>query len=176
MAGFGWRGAMIAALMVVSGPVLAQNAPDDFNAMSSADLMGVVSGDAHPVAYYVLAGKLFEEGRKDEAVYWYYAGQLRFRVLLTCHPERPADADGAVFSALTESIGRPINEYAFGDTDTLVTTFNKVLAAPVKVEAGCEAALEQNLAGLTSLRDQVIAQVEDIRWQRRRAGLENRTE
>jgi hypothetical protein len=33
----------------------------------------------HPSYFYILAEKLFAVGKKDEAVFWYYAGQLRYR-------------------------------------------------------------------------------------------------
>ena len=33
----------------------------------------------HPSYFYILAGKLFAAGKKDEAVFWFYAGQLRYR-------------------------------------------------------------------------------------------------
>lgn len=34
----------------------------------------------HPIAYYFVAVKLFEHD-KEEAVFWYYLGQLRYRVV-----------------------------------------------------------------------------------------------
>ena len=34
----------------------------------------------HPYCFYVLAMKLFKAGRKEDAVFWFYAGQLRYRV------------------------------------------------------------------------------------------------
>ena len=34
--------------------------------------------DQHPSFYYILARRLFDAGRRDEAVYWFYAGQLRY--------------------------------------------------------------------------------------------------
>ena len=36
----------------------------------------------HPSSLYILAEKLFAGGKKDEAVFWFYAGQLRYRVYL----------------------------------------------------------------------------------------------
>src|SRR5215212_9300237 len=36
----------------------------------------------HPAVFYMLAKKLFEAGEKDEAVFWFYAGQLRYRAYL----------------------------------------------------------------------------------------------
>jgi hypothetical protein len=45
--------------------------------------------ESHPTALYAYATRLFEAGRKDDAVMWFYAGQLRFRYHLKanrhCH-------------------------------------------------------------------------------------------
>jgi len=35
----------------------------------------------HPSGFYILAAKLFAAGKKDEAVFWFYAGQLRYRII-----------------------------------------------------------------------------------------------
>jgi hypothetical protein len=76
----------------------------------------------HPAVYYVLAQKLFASGQKDEAVFWFYAGQLRYRFHLRATPGRDPSGDPALFASLSEVIGRPINEYAFGDLDALRAT------------------------------------------------------
>eukprot|EP01113_Clastostelium_recurvatum_P043806 TRINITY_DN7305_c0_g2_i1.p1 TRINITY_DN7305_c0_g2~~TRINITY_DN7305_c0_g2_i1.p1 ORF type:complete len:143 (+),score=16.38 TRINITY_DN7305_c0_g2_i1:62-430(+) len=96
----------------------------------------------HPAALYTLAAKLLREGRPDEAVLWFYIGQIRYRFMLAVEnitarggategqPRmmmgRPSD--GAIlFSALSESVGRPINEYAFGEVDKAVEQINSSL-------------------------------------------------
>ena len=43
------------------------------------------------------------------------------------HLLRP-DADPALFASLSEVVGRPINEYAFGDIPALAATIDRVLA------------------------------------------------
>src|SRR5205085_9647692 len=73
--------------------------------------------DQHPSFYYILASRLYAANRKDEAVFWMYAGQLRYRIRLACHPELQPDTEPALFASLQEEVGRPINEYAGADPD-----------------------------------------------------------
>src|SRR5215510_15118295 len=82
----------------------------------------------HPAVYYVLARKLFETGQRDEATFWYYAGQLRYRFYLKATPGLDPSGDPALFGSLSEVIGQPINEWAFGDLDALRATLDRVLA------------------------------------------------
>jgi hypothetical protein len=80
----------------------------------------------HPATFYVLAGKLFETGKKQEAVFWFYVGQLRYRVYLTANKGNPS-SDPALFASLSEEVGRPINEYAFGDIPQLAKMIDAVI-------------------------------------------------
>lgn len=80
----------------------------------------------HPAALYILAQRLFESGRKDEAVFWFYVGQLRYRFYFQANPKIDPTGDPALFSSLSEVIGRPINRYAFQDRPKLVSTLKRV--------------------------------------------------
>ena len=101
---------------------------DDLATLSIEQLKNDIEKQ-HPAGLYILAQKLFASGQKDEAVFWYYAGQLRYRVYLTVNQSKLDPAgDPAVFSALTEEIGRPVNEYAFGDIPRLAKTIDAVIA------------------------------------------------
>jgi hypothetical protein len=136
----------------------------------------------HPSGLYILAQKLFARGQKDEAVFWYYAGQLRYRVYLTVNKSKlDPSGDPAVFSALTEEIGRPINEYAFGDIPRLAKTIDAVIAWDQSHDNAltprdkCRTEYDQITAGLTQLRDSMIKNADSIHQQRAAAGLENRS-
>ena len=37
-----------------------------------------------PSTYFALATELFRSGRKDDAAFWYYVGQLRYRFFVLC--------------------------------------------------------------------------------------------
>ena len=79
----------------------------------------------NPPALYFLSYVLFQDGRKDEAMFWFYAGQLRGRY----DANRCADesANTAV-QQLNEQIGPYINPYAFQDLDKLKKTVADVMA------------------------------------------------
>jgi hypothetical protein len=134
----------------------------------------------HPAVYFVLARKLFEAGRKDEATFWYYAGQLRYRFYLKATPGLDPSGDPALFGSLSEVIGRPINEWAFGDLDALRATLDRVLAWDDRSPNGFtakdrhRAALDETRAGLRGLIAHIRDNAGSIRQQRATNGLENR--
>ncbi|MEO9336916.1 hypothetical protein ABFT80_05695 [Mesorhizobium sp. SB112] len=161
--------------MSFSGTVSAQ----DYNSMSTDELKSSLTS-AHPAAYYILANKLFYSGKKDEAVFWFYAGQLRYRVHLACPLDQGKSGDAALFGSFSEVIGRPLNEYAFGDVDEAVKTIDAALEWDARnkndftSKTKCASQLAQNRAGLQSLRDSMIKQADDIRAKRKANGLPNR--
>ena len=134
----------------------------------------------HPAAYYELAAQLLGSGEKDEAVFWFYAGQLRYRVHLTCHPDLKPDGDPALVASLSETVGPPINEHAFGDPPNLAATLDKVLAWDEATTNGftskgdCADAVASQRAGLGDLRQYVVDNADDIRRAREKNGLPTR--
>ena len=170
--------AAIAILVAAScGPAHAQarrNA-DSFAAMTVAQLKTGIEKQ-HPAAFYVLAKKLFEQGERDEAVFWFYAGQLRYRAYLSGHPQLPRDGDPALFASLSEVVGKPINVYAFGDIPALAKTIDRVLAWDVSQPDAFNKApeREQSRNGLSGMKAHVEATADEIRATRTKNGLENR--
>lgn len=169
--------APLALFLMISatGPVHAET----YNDMSIDKLRANVT-DEHPSAYYILASKLFDSGQRDEAVFWFYAGQLRYRTHLVCNPDLPADSDPALFGALSEVIGAEINAYAFGDLAMLEETIDRVIAWDNQTPNNftnvrdCANAYQSVLAGLEELKAYVIENAEDVRAQRVANGLANR--
>lgn len=134
----------------------------------------------HPSEFYKRAAKLFAQGDHADAVFWFYSGQLRYRFHLAARPNLPRDGDPALFASLSEQVGRPINEWAFGDPDALVATLDRVLAWDAATpntftskETFAEA-LDKNRAGLTQMRNRVAEEKADILRQRSENGLKNR--
>lgn len=80
--------------------------------------------DYAPVVLCNVSLNLFEQGKRDEAAFWFYTCQLRVRidVNLSTDPSTTATADkiGGIF-------GPKINKYAFEDMDKLEKTVNKVV-------------------------------------------------
>lgn len=169
---------MISLLLLAALPLPAQNA-DDLMKQTPDELKKGIENE-HPATYYVLAAKLFEGGEKDDAVFWFYAGQLRYRFHLMANPSLEPSGDPALFSSLSETIGRPVNEYAFGDLDTLVATFDRVLDWDEKTPNGFTSktssakAWKDTREGLGGLRTYVAENGDTIRKQRTENGLENR--
>jgi hypothetical protein len=79
----------------------------------------------HPATYFVLAQRLFALDQKDEAVFWFYVGLIRYRGYLA----GPLGAGEAVqFQALWDAIESAINDHAFGDIGALAAAINRALA------------------------------------------------
>lgn len=136
--------------------------------------------DSHPSTVYIYAQRLFEEGKKDDAVVWFYVGQLRFRYHLMANPGLPPDGEPAVMASLNATLGQTINEWAGGSPQAWAAAMTKALAwdaahpNPTTPKAQNAQALEKTRTGLAGLRDQIIHTADQIRAQRKARGLEVR--
>jgi hypothetical protein len=148
-------------------------------AADEARLLAGLEGD-HPAGYYRRAADLFRAGRRDEAVFVFYLGQLRYRTHLAARPELPRDRDAAAFASLSEVVGRPVNEYAFGDIPALDRTLRAVMAydaahpdaftPPDRYPQASRSVRE----GMERFRQKIVAERDSIRAQRVANGLANR--
>ncbi len=78
-----------------------------------------------PPALYVLSSVLFEQGKKDDAVFWFYAAQLRGRIDANICADKTA---AAILDAMNQKFGPPINQYSFTNRLLLTNTVKRVLA------------------------------------------------
>lgn len=77
-----------------------------------------------PPVFYVLSNALFAQGRKDDAAFWFYAGQLRGRY----DANRCADVSARqAIAVLNDQFGPDINQYTFKDTARLEALIPKVV-------------------------------------------------
>ncbi len=149
----------------------------DFSDKSTKEMIAVIAKE-HPASYYMLAKRLFQEGQRDEAVFWFYTGQIRYRARLKTHPNLPKDGEPALFGSLSEVVGRPLNEYAFGDIPKLATIIDRALAwdaanaDPFSPKGEMRDSVR---AGLEKMKADVLARADEIRATRIKNGLENRT-
>lgn len=135
--------------------------------------------DLHPAAMYILASRLLEEGRGQEAANWMYAGQLRYRFMLEAG-QNPMGQETLQFNVLSEEIGRPVNEYIAGNVDEWIAAMEWALEWDAahdnfrtsKTEHA--ALLERVRSGLEGLIKQVEDNRESIPLEREANGLENR--
>ena len=132
----------------------------------------------HPVGFYILAMKLFEDGSKDESIKWFYVGSLRYRHLLSSVGEDPYHPDNELFGKVQFEIGGVILEYAGGDPQFWAKQINEAIAwdeynfnyfYPKKNNPED---LQKVIAGMHELQQKLIDEKEDIIKQR----IENNAE
>jgi hypothetical protein len=85
------------------------------------------------VAMYVLAIRLYDLGKKDEAAYWYYSASHRARLFkLLLSENNPQHIGATAFEATSaheafrQLAGQWINGYTFGDLDKAKARFKEV--------------------------------------------------
>ena len=136
--------------------------------------------ESHPTALYAYAKRLFEAGRKDDAVMWFYAGQLRFRYHLKANPSLPRDGEPALMASLNATVGQTINEWAGGSPREWAASTQKALdwdaktPNPTTPKEQYGVALAEMRSGLADLAQQIRDGEDTIRTKRKSRGLENR--
>lgn len=171
---------LLAALLLSCAFLLPGHAQasENLDDMTSAQIAERAES-LHPSALYVLAGRLLAEGKGQEAANWMYAGQIRYRFMLAVAGAAGAN-DRVLFSALTEQVGRPVNEYIAGDPDEWIAAMEWALAwdeahaNTVASKATHAAELTGVRQGLTELITKVDSSRHELRQHRIDNGLENR--
>lgn len=176
--GRGVLGFIFASAMLVlpASQAGGQVRSDQWNSLSAKQLESGIEKE-HPAAYFILAQKLYGEGRRDDATMWFYIGQIRYRAYLITNPNLNPSGDPAVFSSLFNTIGPVINGYAFGDIPQLLKIIDRALDWDAKNPDAFtpnSAKRDEVRAGLAKLKLQIAAQQDEIRAQRKKNGLENR--
>lgn len=78
----------------------------------------------NPPVIYALSRELFNQDKKDDAMYWFYVAQLRVRYDANLCMDNSAKQ---AVSVLNGEYGPDINKYAFQDIDKLEKTVTKVV-------------------------------------------------
>ena len=127
-----------------------------------------------PLEMFPPAFILFQNGEKDEAVFWFYAAQLRVRYQLVFEK----GDRGQLLSVMLMTVGPPINNYAFQDVRKLNRIIDRVLewdkSTPnpfrEKPRTGeIEVKLEKVYSGLHDLRIKLAIERDDIERKARAA-------
>ncbi|MCF8174217.1 MAG: hypothetical protein K9K30_03165 [Burkholderiaceae bacterium] len=130
-----------------------------------------------PLELFSPAAVLFQQGKKDEAVFWFYAAQLRTRYQLAFEK----GDRGQLLTIMMMTIGVPINNYAFQDTANFLRILDRVLEwdrttpNPFRDQPKSELAnqqVEKIYSGLTDLKAKLIAEKADIEGKARQAAPE----
>lgn len=93
--------------------------------MKVADAVIAKPENFAPPVLYMLSSVLFEQDKKDEAAFWFYAGQLRGRIDANICADKTA---AAIIDAMNQKFGPPINQYSFKNLPLLTNTVERVLA------------------------------------------------
>jgi hypothetical protein len=147
--------------------------------MSPAQIEAALPGE-HPASYYEYATRLFSAGRKDDAVVWFYIGQLRYRLHLLATPDLDPSGDPALFASLNATVGQTINEYAGGSVRGWVAAIETALKWDQEhpngftSKAKFKSEYDSIRGGLQKMKHGLENDAVKIREQRTANGLENR--
>jgi len=175
--------ALAVAVSLLLGSTLCHARPlstDEALALPTAEVEANLP-DSHPAVLYTYAKRLFaQEQNRNEAVMWFYAGQLRFRFLLAVQPARSPDREATIMASLNATLGQTLNEWAGGSPQDWAASIDQALTwdaahgNAVTSQQTHEKTWQDTRSGLAGLRDSILANAQDIRDQRDKRGLENR--
>lgn len=169
---------LLMSILLAAAMLSPAQAQQDLAKLSNAQIEAKAT-EVHPAALYVLASRLLAEGKGQEAANWMYAGQLRYRFLIEAAGSA-AGNENVLFSALTEQVGRPVNEYIAGNVDEWLAAMDWALewdaanANGVTSKTEHADALAKVRDGLAQFRAEVEADRENIPRKREANGLVNR--
>ena len=143
------------------------------------------------VTLYVLAIRLYNLGKKDEAVYWYHTAQFRKNIFLKMARNLSPSGAPAAIAAFNTLSGKWINGYAGGDVDKWVATLEKILAESKNMgyiakayqyenysfwdESEQQAIVDENIAAVREHGiNYLLKNKEEIRRQRKENGIEGK--
>lgn len=152
--------------------------PEQIKTLSAAQVEAKLP-QQHPAAYYLYASRIFNEGRKDDAVVWYYVGELRYRFLMEAQPSKQRE-ESTVFNSMHSMVGGMINQYAAGDLNRWIGQIDEALAWDAANPNGFTskiaypAAYRSSREGGEKLKAAIRSDPEKIRAMRAQRGLETR--
>jgi hypothetical protein len=169
----------VLALLIVAFVPLLAGAASAQESVATPPSVKELAGQP-PAEYYKRADELFKAGKKDDAVFVLYLGQLHFRTYLLTHRDGEQSNGPTMFATLSGQIGKPITQYAFGNIPALARTIDAVLAYdaanPDEISSPTEFANvhEDVRKGLAAMKAKMLSEADRIHAQREKNGLENR--
>jgi hypothetical protein len=127
-----------------------------------------------PLDLFPAASVYYQRGKKDNAVFWFYAAQLRTRYQLVFEK----GDRGQLLAIMLMTIGQPINNYALQDTARLSRTLDQVLEwdsttqNPYRNKASSDATnrqVEQVYAGFRDLKKKLATEGPTLEAQARKS-------
>jgi len=174
-----YRALILTIALAIAAPAIAALTPDEIKTLPRPEIEAKLPGE-HPSSYYSYANRLFFEGKKDEAILWFYVGQLRYRIHLKAKPPSDPSGDPALFGSLNATLGQIFNEYAGGDPKMWATQITNALAWDAAhpneftQKKEFQAIHTEIRTGLEKFAKQIEDTTNKIREERKKRGLENR--
>jgi len=134
----------------------------------------------HPVGFYLLAQKLFKENKKDESIFWFYVGSIRYRYLLSSVEDDPFEPENELFGKVQFEIGGTILDYAGGNPVFWAQQIEKANKWDTErlnfyyPKKNNPEALAEIKSGMRQLQQKLLDEKEDIIRQRIENGAEVR--
>jgi hypothetical protein len=167
-----WALLLTAAVSCVQAEALTQ---EQIKSMSNKNIEANLP-DSPPAMAMAYSMKLFKANRKDQAVIWYYVGQLRYRFHILSNP--PSDAEAAQLEQVNGTFGPAISDWAGRNVRYWTEQIDHALDwdakqpnATTSKEAHAKE-LDQARQELVALRDKLRRSENEIRAQRQARGLE----
>ena len=116
----------VAVTVLISSPTAWAREPE-----AAERIQQLADGIANkpPATYFALATELFRVAQKDEAAFWYYVGELRYRAWLYTKPKgTDASEEQYHFWFLSQSVGQSIYENADQRSAILINAIDRALA------------------------------------------------
>jgi hypothetical protein len=167
---------LLLAPLVFALTAFAALSPKDVQTLPPAKVEARLPKE-HPSSYLQYSARLFHEDKKDDAVFWFYVGSIRYRFHLAATPNQDPSGDPALFGSLQSVIGRQINEYAGTDPTAWIAQIDRALKWDADTENGFTAKkkFSKELAhvrdGLGKLRSWIDSNREQIASERKKNGL-----
>lgn len=169
---------IIGSAAVISTPAMADSSLtlDELNQLSPAQVERELPA-SNPASYLQYAAVLWSKGERDQAVYWFYVGELRYRFCLASMKSGGQPCDAELFGALHQEIGSQINPYAGGDPDKWVAEMGKALDWDASHPNGYTSKsafatdYDKTRAGLEGLRDYVRSHRAELMAARKQNGI-----
>lgn len=130
-----------------------------------------------PIMLFPAAAALFQNGKKDEAVFWFYAAQLRTRYQLAFEK----GDRGQLLTIMMMTVGQAVNNYAMQNTSNLnrildrVLEWDKITPNPFNDRTRSESIdkqIEQVYSGLRDLKSKIFSEKDDLERKARLAAPE----
>lgn len=141
---------------------------------AAEEVINKTSSLKEPLSLFPAASVLFQNGKKDDAVFWFYAAQLRTRY----HLAFEKGDRGQLLTIMMMTVGAPINNYAFQDVSNLnrildnVLEWDKKTPNPFMERAKTEAIdkqIEQIYSGLRDLKTKLTKDKVELETTARKA-------